>query len=467
MDKEANDMRTKRESTGIFMLALLGSFLIAGVSIAQNTEDVPPPRLVCASEPGERQHCPADTSAGVALVRETGTTPCILGNNWGYDAHGVWVSDGCSAEFTLGRADSGKLDDFLGKFDPYGRFLAHVAIFDDEAVVQDNASWLGMRFSTGEGIRFFAGVEFGVNIIGGPQLNPGASTESGFLTVEQVEPQVFGNRLGYLGVDFGPGGYFTLGKQKSVHYDIAGYTSDRWNVFGGQASLAYPAGSDGGTTGTGRINQALTYRNTVLKILEFGLQTQFRNVDNSKFFDGFGASAQVTVLPGFKLAASYTKTLLSEFVEEGFRGLGGDAKYVGFGARFDSPLFEIGLVVADQTNGDVVRRPLVIPGAQIEEIIPIVFDGTGVEIYAKVKLGAFSILGGFINYDTDNIDPLIANDFRTRYGILGAEVYLGGTGYLYAEARLDDSIDADGQDQSSILAVGFKYEFSWKSLHLP
>jgi hypothetical protein len=92
---------------------------------------------------------------------------------------------------------------------------------------------------------------------------------------------------------------------------------------GGQASLAYPAGSDGGTTGMGRINQALTCRNTVLKILEFGLQTQFRNVDNSEFFDGFGASAQVTVLPGFKLAASYTKTLLSEFVEEGFRGLGG------------------------------------------------------------------------------------------------------------------------------------------------
>jgi hypothetical protein len=109
----------------------------------------------------------------------------------------------------------------------------------------------------------------------------------------------------------------------------------------------------------------------------------------------------------------------------------------------------------------------VIPGTEIEESIPVVFDGTGVEIYAKVKFGALSILGGFINYDTDNIDPLIANDFRTRYGILGAEVYLEETGYLCAEARLDDSIDADGQDKSGILAVGFKYEFSWKSLHLP
>lgn len=335
----------------VFVLALVLFFPAAGVSIAQDSDSVPARRLTCASEPGERQHCTADTTAGVALVRETGTTPCILGNNWGYDAQGIWVSDGCSAEFTLGKLESTEDDDrFLGKFEPYGRFLAHVAMFDDEAVVQDNASWLGMRFSTGEDVKFFAGLELGVNIIGGPQFNAGASTESGFLRIEQTSPQVFGNRLGYMGVDFGQGGKLTLGKQKSVHYDIAGYTTDRWNVFGGQASLAYPSGSDGGTSGTGRINQALTYRNSALEVLEFGLQTQFRNADN---------------------------------------------------------------------------------------------------------------------YDTDNVDRLIADDFRTRYVIVGTEFHLAKNGFLYAEARIDDSIDADGRDQPSILTVGFHYGFSWKSLRLP
>jgi len=59
--------------------------------------------LSCSSQPGERQHCAADTSAGVALARSTGTAPCLLGKNWGYDDKGVWVSDGCGGEFVLGQ----------------------------------------------------------------------------------------------------------------------------------------------------------------------------------------------------------------------------------------------------------------------------------------------------------------------------------------------------------------------------
>jgi Protein of unknown function (DUF3011) len=58
----------------------------------------------CASRPGEREHCAADTSSGVALVRSSGEAPCLLGKTWGYDDTGVWVSDGCSGEFVTGRS---------------------------------------------------------------------------------------------------------------------------------------------------------------------------------------------------------------------------------------------------------------------------------------------------------------------------------------------------------------------------
>jgi hypothetical protein len=58
--------------------------------------------VACASKAGERQVCPADTSGGVAVVRSTGTSACLLGKTWGYDNTGVWVSDGCAAEFVLG-----------------------------------------------------------------------------------------------------------------------------------------------------------------------------------------------------------------------------------------------------------------------------------------------------------------------------------------------------------------------------
>jgi DUF3011 family protein len=56
----------------------------------------------CTSKPGERIHCPADTSKGVSLVRSSGEAPCLLGRTWGYDDQGIWVSDGCGAVFFVG-----------------------------------------------------------------------------------------------------------------------------------------------------------------------------------------------------------------------------------------------------------------------------------------------------------------------------------------------------------------------------
>jgi len=55
----------------------------------------------CASTDGERQHCAANTSAGVLMARTTGSGACLLGKTWGYDDAGVWVLDGCSAEFIV------------------------------------------------------------------------------------------------------------------------------------------------------------------------------------------------------------------------------------------------------------------------------------------------------------------------------------------------------------------------------
>jgi hypothetical protein len=73
--------------------------LVPTLALAQ---DAPAP-LVCESSAAGRQVCPGDTSAGVALTRSTGSAPCLLGKTWGYDDAGVWVADGCSGEFQLGR----------------------------------------------------------------------------------------------------------------------------------------------------------------------------------------------------------------------------------------------------------------------------------------------------------------------------------------------------------------------------
>src|SRR5262245_42226832 len=60
--------------------------------------------LMCASAPGAREHCAADTSTGVVLEKSTGPTACLLGKTWGYDDTGVWVFDGCVGEFIVRQA---------------------------------------------------------------------------------------------------------------------------------------------------------------------------------------------------------------------------------------------------------------------------------------------------------------------------------------------------------------------------
>jgi hypothetical protein len=74
--------------------------LLIGLAVPATGEPVTVP---CSSSPAGRQHCPADTSQGVALTRSTGESPCLLGKTWGYDDQGVWVGDGCGGEFVLGQ----------------------------------------------------------------------------------------------------------------------------------------------------------------------------------------------------------------------------------------------------------------------------------------------------------------------------------------------------------------------------
>jgi hypothetical protein len=59
--------------------------------------------ISCESRDGEREFCRADTSRGVTLIRQKSRAECVRGQSWGYDRNGIWVDDGCRAEFRLGR----------------------------------------------------------------------------------------------------------------------------------------------------------------------------------------------------------------------------------------------------------------------------------------------------------------------------------------------------------------------------
>lgn len=56
----------------------------------------------CDSNGSREQYCPADTRFGVYLSRQISSTRCIEGQNWGADSRGIWVRNGCRAEFEVG-----------------------------------------------------------------------------------------------------------------------------------------------------------------------------------------------------------------------------------------------------------------------------------------------------------------------------------------------------------------------------
>lgn len=58
-------------------------------------------RIRCESVNDRQNYCAADTRGGVRLARQISNSDCTEGRSWGYDRRGIWVSEGCRAEFIV------------------------------------------------------------------------------------------------------------------------------------------------------------------------------------------------------------------------------------------------------------------------------------------------------------------------------------------------------------------------------
>lgn len=61
----------------------------------------------CESDRHRTRHCAIDTRGGVRIVRQLSDAACVQGRSWGSDRNGVWVTQGCRAEFAVGRGGHG------------------------------------------------------------------------------------------------------------------------------------------------------------------------------------------------------------------------------------------------------------------------------------------------------------------------------------------------------------------------
>lgn len=64
--------------------------------------------LRCESRDYRDNYCPANTRGGVRLLRQVSRAPCWEGESWGYDRRGIWVSEGCAADFEIGGRGYGR-----------------------------------------------------------------------------------------------------------------------------------------------------------------------------------------------------------------------------------------------------------------------------------------------------------------------------------------------------------------------
>lgn len=55
----------------------------------------------CESTSGRQNWCDANTAGGVILSRQLSSAGCWEDQSWGYSSRGIWVSNGCRAEFTV------------------------------------------------------------------------------------------------------------------------------------------------------------------------------------------------------------------------------------------------------------------------------------------------------------------------------------------------------------------------------
>jgi predicted porin len=352
-------------------------------------------------------------------------------------------------------ADStGRNSNFLEGFRLYGSLRGQVVSYEKSWELQGNASRVGFRLTRDffdSGIQVFGQYELGIQLIDNSARFSVRGNQGGLGILEfgSKNDPVF-TRLGFVGLDFGTYGILTAGKQWSTYYDVSGYT-DNFFVFGGQASGTYPLGSDGGGIGTGRADKALTYR-VRLGGLTIGAQTQLE-ANRLTGLGSLGGSLQYGFPFGLTLGvAGHLGDVPNEIVD---RVLGAETEEtaVVFGAKLERPRLFLAANYSIQDAHDLRNV------GQSDDLATVVFDASGFEAFGYYDMSRrFRVSGGVNWLDPDPIEPMHP-EFRTRNYVLGGAFYFNSQSLIYAEWKIEDSVDQNGEAVPSVLSVGIRLDF--------
>ncbi|MBW8191565.1 porin [Neiella marina] len=226
-------------------------------------------------------------------------------------------------------------------------------------------------------------------------------------------------RHGHLGVSHDQYGSAKFGKQWAVYYDVTAYT-DEYLIYGGEASGTFNFSGDGGLSGTGRAENALTYRNQ---------------------WHGFQLGLQVQVSPG-------DITFADEFTtESGFTGTKGefDSSF-GVSLLYRTEIAELPFTVGVTYN----EADMELRGEQDGSSVRLSVDDTATAFGFKIGQGPMKegLYAGFVYamsenhefdsqgivYDAEGHESLISYGFNKHWAIYGGHNALMDDDSSYAQS---------------------------------
>lgn len=327
--------------------------------------------------------------------------------------------------------------------DPYGSLrIAFGSDSDGKTGMRDNVSRIGIRGAAEirEGVEVLATAELGMNIWGREREiifggDPGAPAG-------QVDNVLFA-RVGFLGFK-GRAGQLTWGKQWSPYSEVAGMT-DQAYLFGADAAGIYAAGTDGGTSGTGRADWATQYR-WANETLSLGLQAQTRSKSENDrpWADTIQGALTWRVTDGFKVGVAWHE------VRDGVPDPAPDQAKEGDQATvvamaFERPRLYVGMTYADLENHE-------------RDDTGTFFSGRGIEVFSRYRLtDRWAVEGVFNDLEPDDSYD---GQYRLRYFAGTFSYVYAKNSTIYAGYKADLTRAADGSDvRNDVFGMGINYSF--------
>ena len=261
----------------------------------------------------------------------------------------------------------------------------------------------------------------------------------------------FGARLGYIGIST-PYGSVSIGKQWGVHYTLAG-NIDNMYMFGGDAIGVYNAGTDGGSSGTGRADQSMKYEYTSDKFY-IGVQSQFYD-SLADSISGFGASsiASYYIIGNVKVGASYSHTFDGIKNPQHGESIYGD-QYASLYVGYTKEDFFMGILASKFNQHEKYHD--IVTGKDVY------YDGLAIEYNLKYNFGKDK-RWAFVQNSSINLPDADQNTkyVNNRYSFELARRFSLNT-VVFAGFRFDNNTMSNG-DKNYIhtVAIGLYYNFNY------